>query len=94
MTQQSTRDTSQYIDNFEHDELFNAKQIVDVGSDKQVFIDKTTVTDVTYIGEGARGLATSSSGWLLTKIDKAATPYTVQHAIDAWDNYKTTAVYT
>jgi hypothetical protein len=76
-----------------YDSLFKALQTTDVGSDKQTFIDKTTVTNVIYIGLGAKGLATSANGWLLTKIDKTGTPITIKHAIDAWDNYKTTAVY-
>ena len=77
----------------EHQKSLSAKRVTDVGSDSQTIIDKTTVTDVVYIGEGARGLATSADGWLLTKIDKTTTPIKITHAIDAWDNYLT-AVYT
>lgn len=76
-----------------YDSLFHALQVTDVGSDGQTLVDKTTVTNVIYIGEGGRGLATSDSGWVLTKIDKTSVPIVITHAIDSWDNYKTTAVY-
>lgn len=75
--------TSQYADNFEHDTLFGAKKVTDVGSDKQTLIDEA-VAGTTYIGLGARGLATSADGWLLTKIVEAGTDTTIQHAIGKW----------
>lgn len=93
MTQQVTRDTSQYTDNKEHDSLFNAKQVTDVGTDKQTIVDEATA-GTTYVGSGARGLATSADGWLLTKIVEVSTTTTIIHAIDSWDNHNTTAVYT
>jgi len=92
MSDQVTRQTSQYIDNKEHDALFLAKRITDVGSDDQMLIDKS-VTNITYIGRAGRLVATSNTGWILTKVDKTASPTSITHAIDAWDNAKTTAVY-
>jgi hypothetical protein len=83
MSNAKTAETSQYIDNYEHDDLFNAKQVTDVGSDKQTLIDEA-VAGTTYIGSGARGLATNADGWLLTKIVEAGTDTTIQHAIGAW----------
>jgi len=92
MSDQVTRQTSQYIDNKEHDSLFLAKRITDVGSDDQTIIDKS-VTNTTYIGRAGRGVATSDTGWILTKIVKSGTTTTITHAIDAWDNALTTAVF-
>ena len=83
MSNAKTAETSQYIDNYEHDDLFNAKQVTDVGSDKQTLIDEA-VAGTTYIGSGARGLATNADGWLLTKIVEAGTDTTIQHAIGSW----------
>ena len=90
--QSTTRDTSQYTDNKEHDSLFFAKRVTNVGSDLQTIVDES-VAGTTYIGHGARGLATSSNGWLIDKIVVDGTTTTITHAIDAWDNAKTTAVY-
>jgi len=89
--QSTTRDTSQYTDNKEHDSLFFAKRITDVGSDDQKPWDDTTTPDVVYLGRGARGIATSDDGWMIRKIDLVNK--TSQVAIDAWDNRATTAVY-
>jgi hypothetical protein len=87
-----TKDISQYLDNKEHDSLFKAKRVTDVGSDNQILIDEATA-GTTYVGSGARGLATATTGWLLTKIVEAGTDTTIQHAIDAWTNRSSTAVY-
>ena len=92
MSQNITKDTSQYTDNKEHDSLFMAKRVVTTGSDNQVIIDKS-VTGTTYFGFGARGIATSATGWLIKKMVKSGTTTTITHAVDAWDNAKTTAVY-
>jgi hypothetical protein len=61
----------------------------DVGSDDQKIID---TSGPVYIGRAARGVATSDTGWLLTKI-VTISPITITHAIDSWDNAKTSAVY-
>jgi hypothetical protein len=86
-----TKETSQYTDNLEHDELFTAKKITNVGSDLQKIMDES-VTGTTYLGSGARGLATSADGWLLTKMVESGTDTTITHAIDAWTN-RLTATY-
>lgn len=75
-----------------YDRLFHALQTTDVGSDKQLLIDEAVV-GTTYMGSGARGLATSADGWLLTKIVESSTDTTITHAIDSWTNRSTTAVY-
>jgi len=73
------------IDKDEHDELFHAKRVIDAGSDDQIF-PFATVAGITYIGRGARGLPTSSDGWLITKIDETGDPVAIQHAIGILDN--------
>ena len=92
MSQQVTEDISQYLDNKEHDSLLLGKRVVDVGTDDQMIIDES-VTNTTYIGRAGRGVATATTGWLLTKIVKSGTTTTITHAVDAWDNALTTAVY-
>ena len=86
MSQQITKDTSQYTDNKEHDSLFLAKRITDVGSDNQTIVDESAAPATTYVGMGARGLATSTTGWLITKITVSGTTTTIQHAVAAWDD--------
>jgi len=92
MSQPITKDTSQYTDNKEHDSLFFAKRITDVGSDNQLLVDEA-VAGTTYTGSAGRGTATSAGGWVLTKIVESGTDTTITHAIDSWDNHATTAVY-
>lgn len=84
MSQSPTQDTSQYTDNKEHDPLFMAKRVVTTGSDNQVIIDES-VSGTTYFGFGARGLATSATGWLLKKMVESGTTTTITHAIGSWD---------
>ena len=91
MSQPITKDTEQYIDNKEHDDLFLAKRITDVGSDDQKPWDDTTTANVVYLGRAGRGVATSATGWVIRKIDTVNK--TSQCAIDAWDNRATTASY-
>lgn len=93
MSQSTTKDTSQYTDNKEHDSVFFAKRVTDVGSDDQIIVDEAVV-GTTYVGKAGRGVETSSSGWLLTKIVESGTTTTITHAIDSWDNHDTTASYT
>jgi len=81
-----TKDSSQYINNEEHDSLFKAKRVTDVGSDNQQLIDEAAAPATTYVGLGSRGLATSSDGWLIKKITVAGTLTTIQHAIGVWDD--------
>jgi hypothetical protein len=91
MSQQITKDTEQYLDNKEHDALFLAKRVTDVGSDQQNLIDIASSTLI-YTGLGGRGLATTADGWLLEKIDMSANPYVITHSIGAWDD-RTTLTY-
>lgn len=91
MSQKVTEDTSQYTDNKEHDALLKGKRVVDVGTDDQTIIDEA-ITGTTYIGRTGRGVATSTTGWLLTKIVESGTDTTIAHAVDSWDN-RATATY-
>ena len=75
-----------------YDRLFHALKTTDVGSDNQLLVDEA-VAGTTYTGLGARGLATTADGWLLTKIVEAGTDTTITHAIDKWSVRNTTAVY-
>jgi hypothetical protein len=86
MSQPVTQDTSQYTDNKEHDSLFKAKRITDVGSDNQVIVDEAAAPATTYVGTVGRGIATSASGWLIKKIVVSGTTTTITHAIGIWDN--------
>lgn len=80
------------ITNWEHDNIIAAKRVELAGTSLQTIIDEST-DGTTYVGKGARGLATSATGWLIEKIVVGGTTTTITHAIDAWDNRATTAVY-
>lgn len=86
MSQNTTKDSSQYIDNKEHDSLLLGKRVIDVGTDDKTIIDESGAPATTYTGRAGRGVATSSAGWLLTKIAVSGTTTTITHAIDSWDN--------
>lgn len=47
---------------------------------KKTLIDKTTTTDVVYVGKADIGTATSSNAWLITKIDKSSSPVSITYA--------------
>jgi len=72
----------------EHQGSLIAKRITDVGSDLQLQYDDTTTADVIYVGEGAKGLATSVTGWLITKYD-FTTGIIGKTAIGKWDDRET-----
>lgn len=58
-----------------------------VVSVKKTLIDKTTTTDVVYIGQADSGTATSASSWTITKVDKSsgvAITHTGETAV--WDD--------
>lgn len=92
-----TQDTSQYVDNKEHDTLFVAKRVTEVGNDSQTYMDYVARTDdqPVYIGSAARGVATSAEGWLVKKItyDASSRPTVIQNGIGAWDNRAISIVY-
>ena len=54
----------------------------------KTLIDKTTTTNVIYIGKANSGTATSSALWTITKVDKTASPVVITHtgATAIWDN--------
>lgn len=74
------------IENWQHSEVLAAKRVTQVGSDLQTIVDESSAPTTTYVGKGARGLATSSTGWLLEKIAVSGTTTTITHAINSWDN--------
>ncbi len=55
---------------------------------KKTLIDKTTTTDVVYIGQADSGTATSASLWTITKVDKTTSPVVITHTGNTavWDN--------
>ena len=73
------------IEKDEHDELFHSKRVSDIGNDNQILIFDA-VGGITYIGNGASGLATSVTGWLVTKIDETSNPTTIKHAVGILDD--------
>lgn len=65
----------------------------------KTLIDKTTTTNVIYIGEAAIGTATNAASWLITKVDKTSSPISITYAAAGastatWNNRATTEVYT
>ena len=80
------------ISRWEHNNVVVGKRITDVGTNLQIIVDEA-VAGTTYIGRGAQGLATATTGWLLEKIVVSGTTTTITHAIDSWDN-RITATYT
>lgn len=46
----------------------------------KTLIDKTTTTNVVYVGKAPIGTATSSNAWLITKIDKSSSPISITYA--------------
>ena len=77
--------------NWEHNNRIVAKRVQLAGTDSQTIVD-AAVAGTTYVGIGARGLATSSNGWLIMKIVKDGTTTTIQTAIHVWDD-RTSADY-
>lgn len=46
----------------------------------KTLIDKTTTTNVIYIGKADIGTATSADSWLITKVDKTTSPISITYA--------------
>lgn len=80
------------ITEWEHDHVILAKRVTDVGSVLHTKIDEVSTADVVYVGKAPAGLAVSSTGWLLEKIDTSTTIPDITHANDSWDN-RVTANY-
>lgn len=67
-------------------------------SPQKTLIDKTTTTDVIYVGEAEIGTATSAASWFITKINKSSSPISITYAAGGastatWDNRATTETY-
>lgn len=92
-----TQDQSQYLDNKEHDSLFVAKRVTEVGNDTQTLMDYDVRSDdqPVYVGSAARGVATSSDGWLIKKFtyDGSNRPTVIQNGVGAYDNRATSVTY-
>lgn len=61
------------------------------GPKLKTLIDKTTTTNVIYIGKAAIGTATSSAAWQISKVDKTGTPISITYAASGastatWNN--------
>ena len=80
------------LDNWEHHYPLAAKRVTNVGSDLQTIVDEAGAPATTYVGKGARGLATASDGWFLKRIVVSGTTTTITHAIGSWNN-RATATY-
>lgn len=68
-------------------------------SPQKTLIDKTTTTNVIYVGKATIGTATSTGAWQITKIDKSGSPVSITYAAAGastatWNNRATTEVYT
>jgi hypothetical protein len=72
----------------EHQSPLFAKRVTDVGSDVQKRIDYGSGTNPLYVGYGAKGLASSVTGWLISAItyDANSNPTLIQSAVGIWDN--------
>jgi hypothetical protein len=70
----------------EHQNRVLAKRVIDVGSDQQLMFEFSG-DDLIYLGRGALGLATGTTGWLIQKYTWSdGKPTSRQTAIGAWDN--------
>ena len=80
----------------EHQGTLLAKRVTEIPSDLQMQVDYDTRTDSNpiYVGYGPKGLATSTTGWLLQKFtyDSSNRVTVRQVAYDKW-TLRTTASY-
>jgi len=74
--------------NREHNWAIAAHRIMYAGTDIQEQIELTANSAPLYIGLGAKGLAQSDDGWLVTKYTYGTdiTAPTMQSAIGPWSN--------
>lgn len=71
----------------EHEIPLMAKRITEIPSNLQNRFEYNGDGTVLYAGYGARGLATSVTGWLIRKYTYSGGNVTVvQTAYDSWDN--------
>lgn len=75
----------------EHQQALFAKRIIDVGTDQQLRVEYDGDQNPIYVGLGARGLAASATGWLVSKytFDVNNNPTLRQTATGAWDDRAT-----
>lgn len=80
----------------EHELLLLAKRVVEIPSNSQIRADYDGRTDgqPVYLGCGAKGLASSATGWIIQKFTyDGDNQFTLrQSAYDSWDN-RTGATY-
>jgi len=72
----------------EHDSDVLAKRFVEIPSNLQMKVEYNADKTTKYVGYGARGLATSATGWLLQYFEYNATKQVTSRTIayDSWDN--------
>lgn len=77
----------------EHEELVSARRITEIPPTLQMRVEYDGSDRELYIGYGPRGLAASSTGWLIHKCTYTTNLLTLrQTAFDSWDN-RATATY-
>ena len=70
----------------EHQKALYAKRTTDVGSDQQKLF-QFSGDELIYFGRGAKGLATSQTGWLIQKFTwSSGKPTSIQSAYGIWDD--------
>ena len=75
------------IENSIYDPDINATRNVEVPSNLQQRVAYNASNQAEYVGFGARGLASSDTGWLIQKFTYSSGLVTLrQIAYDSWDN--------
>lgn len=71
----------------EHEELVSSKRVTSIPNNQQTLLAYDADNNLQYVGFAPKGLATSSSGWLLYKLSYTSGNMTSkQIAYDSWDN--------
>lgn len=86
---------SSAVESREHEDSLYARRITEIPSNMQLRGDYSSTDGLPdYLGFAARGIATSTTGWLLQKFTYDANRQCTlrQIAYDSWDN-RTTATY-
>lgn len=77
----------------EHEELVAAKRVMCLPSNQQTLMAYDGSSNLQYVGYAPKGLATSSTNWLLYNMSYASSALVSKKvAYDSWDN-KSTASY-
>lgn len=77
----------------EHEELVAAKRVMCLPSNQQTLMAYDGSSNLQYVGYAPKGLATSSTNWLLYNMSYASSALVSKKvAYDSWDN-KSTVLY-